>query len=58
MAQANTDNSTRRRDLLALTAAVANLLPSDRRHVDEKTDHGIREARQLLIEFVGGEAGA
>jgi len=32
-------------------------IPSRWRQVDEKTDYGILETRQLLIEFVGGEPG-
>jgi hypothetical protein len=35
--------------------ALGCLLPDDWRQVDEQTDYGIREARQILIEFVGGE---
>ena len=34
------------------------LLPDRWRVIDEEADYGIREARQLLIEFVGGEPGA
>ena len=33
-------------------------LPDAWREHDENTNYGIREARQLLIEFVGGEPGA
>ena len=34
-----------------------NLLPSNWRVVDEDADYGIREARQLLIDLIGGEPG-
>ena len=35
-----------------------SVLPSDWRQVDENTDFGIPETRQLLIEFIGGKPGA
>jgi len=31
--------------------------PDDWREVDENTDYGVRETRQLLIGFIGGEPG-
>ena len=34
-----------------------SLLPDHWREADEKTDYGILKARQLLIEFIGGEPG-
>ena len=49
---ARTPEGRRSKVLVAL-----NLLPGDWRHVDENTDYGIRETRQLLIEFIGGEPG-
>ena len=33
------------------------ILPDAWRELDENTDYGIRETRQLLIEFIGGEPG-
>jgi hypothetical protein len=41
----------------AKVLVALRMLPDDWRHVDERTDYGIRETRQLLIEFVGGEPG-
>ena len=42
----------------AKVLVALRLLPDHWREVDEKTDYGVLEARQLLIEFVGGEPGA
>lgn len=50
---AQTPEGRRAKVLVAL-----NLLPSHWRVVDENADYGIRETRQLLIEFIGGEPGA
>jgi hypothetical protein len=41
----------------AKVLVALNLLPSSWRHLDENTDYGVRETRQLLIEFIGGEPG-
>jgi hypothetical protein len=41
----------------AKVLVALNILPDDWRAHDEMTDYGIREARQLLIEFIGGEPG-
>ena len=49
---AQTPEGRRAKVLVAL-----NLLPSQWRAVDENADYGIRETRQLLIEFIGGEPG-
>ena len=49
---AQTPEGRRAKVLVAL-----NLLPGGWRARDEETDYGIRETRQLLIEFVGGEPG-
>jgi hypothetical protein len=49
---AQTPEGRRAKVLVAL-----NLLPDDWRVVDHDADQGIREARKLLIEFVGGEPG-
>ena len=40
-----------------LGVAFIDLLPHDWQQVDENTEYGIRETRQLLIEFIGGEPG-
>jgi hypothetical protein len=32
-------------------------MPPEWREVGEEADYGIREARDLIIEFVGGESG-
>ncbi len=50
---AHTPEGRRAKVLVAL-----RLLPDEWREIDEQTDYGIREVRQLLIEFVGGEPGA
>jgi hypothetical protein len=50
---AQTPEGRRAKVLVALS-----LLPASWRHADQNTDYGVREARQLLIEFVGGEPGA
>jgi hypothetical protein len=50
---AQTPEGRRAKVLVAL-----RLLPDRWREVDEEADYGIRETRQLLIEFVGGEPGA
>jgi hypothetical protein len=50
---AQTPEGRRAKVLVAL-----RMLPDRWRVVDEEADYGIRETRQLLIEFVGGEAGA
>jgi hypothetical protein len=42
----------------AKVLVALRMLPDRWRVVDEEADYSIREARQLLIEFVGGEAGA
>jgi hypothetical protein len=49
---AQTPEGRRAKVLVAL-----NLLPSQWRAVDENADYGIRETRQLLIEFIGGDPG-
>jgi hypothetical protein len=49
---AQTPEGRRAKVLVAL-----RMLPARWRVVDEEADYGIREARQLLIEFVGGEPG-
>jgi hypothetical protein len=49
---AQTPEGRRAKVLVAL-----RMLPDHWRAVDEETDYGIRETRQLLIEFVGGEPG-
>ena len=41
----------------AKVLVALRLLPDAWREVDEKADYGVRKARQLLIEFVGGEPG-
>jgi hypothetical protein len=41
----------------AKVLVALRLLPDALREVDEKADYGVRKARQLLIEFVGGEPG-
>ena len=41
----------------AKVLVALRMLPSHWREVDEKTEYGILETRQLLIEFVGGEPG-
>jgi hypothetical protein len=41
----------------AKVLVALSMLPDDWRNVDEQTDYGIRETRQLLIEFIGGEPG-
>jgi hypothetical protein len=41
----------------AKVLVALSLLPSDWQQVDDNTDYGIRETRQLLVEFVGGEPG-
>jgi hypothetical protein len=50
---AQTPEGRRAKVLVAL-----RMLPDRWRVVDEEADYGIRETRQLLIEFVGGEPGA
>jgi hypothetical protein len=42
----------------AKVLVALRMLPDRWRVVDENTDYGILETRQLLIEFVGGEPGA
>lgn len=42
----------------AKVLVALRMLPDRWREVDENADYGIREVRQLLIEFVGGEPGA
>jgi len=41
----------------AKVLVALDLLRYGWRGVDEETDYGIRETRQLLIEFIGGEPG-
>jgi hypothetical protein len=41
----------------AKVLVALRLLPDAWREEDEKADYGVRKARQLLIEFVGGEPG-
>jgi hypothetical protein len=41
-----------------LAVLLGYVMPDDWRYADEETDYGIREARDLLIEFVGGEPAA
>jgi hypothetical protein len=41
----------------AKVLVALDLLPHGWRGVDKDTDYGIRETRQLLIEFIGGEPG-
>ncbi len=48
---AHTPEGRRAKVLVAL-----RLLPDEWREIDEQTDYGIREARQLLIEFAGSTA--
>jgi hypothetical protein len=49
---AQTPEGRRAKVLVAL-----RMLPDRWRVVDEEADYGIRETRQLLIEFIGGEPG-
>jgi hypothetical protein len=49
---ARTPEGRRAKVLVAL-----RLWPDHWRSADEKTDYGVLETRQLLIEFVGGEPG-
>ena len=42
----------------AKVLVALRLLPDDWRAVDKSADYGVRETRQLLIELVGGDAGA
>jgi hypothetical protein len=41
-----------------LVVLLGYVMPDDWRHTDEEADYGIREARDLLIEFVGGAPAA
>ncbi len=52
------DTRTHRGRAAGQGLVALNLLPHDWRVVDKDCDYGIRETRQLLFEFVGGEAGA
>jgi hypothetical protein len=40
-----------------VSVLLSCVMDSDWRHVDEETDQPIRQARNLLIEFIGGEPG-
>ena len=42
----------------AITPTASSALPDEWREVDDNADYGVLQARQLLIELVGGEPGA
>jgi len=42
----------------AKVLVALRVLPDEWRDHDEKAEYGILQARQLLIEFIGGEPGA